>query len=142
MGRNFEIARRIRVEFGGDMKGLGAVLETLNDEYTFDARGRMVASRAGGVLPRFVLGRAAEGCIWRFRADLGREREVALARLAGREGGARFDGELPAPPERIAALVQVLADAPASSSTLDKGTVRRDIITRGGVALGELWRIG
>ena len=120
--------------------GLERVLETLNTHYIFDARGRMVGSIDGGVLPRFVLGRAAEGCVWRFRSDLARDRVVALARLAGREPGASFDGELPAPPERLVALERLLRstrypDGPARAS------VSQIPVTRDGVTVGEIWRL-
>jgi len=115
--------------------GLGAVLESLQAHYTFDANGRIVGVRAGGVLPRFVLGRAAEGCVWRFRSDLDDRIVVSLARLAGREPGARFDGELPAPPERLVALGRLLDAAPPG-----QGEAHRELVTRAGVTCGELWR--
>jgi hypothetical protein len=114
--------------------GLDAILETLNAHYAFDARGRIVGARADGVLPRFVLGRAVEGAVWRFRGDLPEASVRALARLAGREPGTRFDGELPAPPERLAALQRVLASGESVGPRL-----RRESVTRGGVACGELW---
>lgn len=114
--------------------GIEAILETLNAHYTFDARGRIVGSRVDGVLPRFVLGRAVEGTVWRFRADLPEASVRALARLAGREPGARFDGELPAPPERLAALRRILESGEGVLSH-----ARRESITRDGVAFAELW---
>jgi hypothetical protein len=117
--------------------GLGAVLETLKAHYTFDAIGRIVSQRHGGVLPRFVLGRASEGCIWRFRSDLDERIVVSLARLAGREPGARFDGELPAPPERLAALARLLD---VDGAPTGFGEARRELVTRSGVTCGELWR--
>jgi hypothetical protein len=46
------------------MTGVDAILETLNAEYIFDARGRICGTRRDGILPRFVLGRASEGCVW------------------------------------------------------------------------------
>ena len=114
--------------------GLGAVLETLNAHYTFDANGRIVGTHDGGVLPRFVLGRAAEGCVWRFRSDLNDGIVASLARLAGREPGARFDGELPAPPERLVVLGRLL-DGPTSGHEVPQ----RQLITRAGVTCGEIW---
>lgn len=114
--------------------GIEAILETLNAHYTFDARGRIAGTCVDGVLPRFVLGRAAEGAVWRFRGDLAEASVRALARLAGREPGARFDGELPAPPERLAALQQILASGASVGPC-----PRREPITREGVACGELW---
>ncbi len=110
------------------------ILETLSDRYTFDPRGRIDGPDVVGILPRFVLGRAAGGCVWRFRADLAEERVRALARLAGRESGARFDGELPAPPERLEALARALGEGGGSGAR-----PRREPITRAGVVCGELW---
>lgn len=113
----------------GRTSDLDAVLATLNALYTFDARGRLLAAVHGGVLPRFVLGRAEEGCVWRFRSDLEPDVVVALARLAGRESGARFEGNWPAPPERLEALRRVL----------DADAAVRSAVTRAGVTVGELW---
>lgn len=124
------------------MTGLAAVLETLTAHYTFDSDGRIVQSRTGGLPPRFVLGRAVEGCLWRFRADLPRRQTVELARLAAREPGARFDGDLPAPPERLAALERLLGSTqPLDADRLAPPRARRRLITRLGVAVGELWSI-
>lgn len=124
------------------MSGLARVLETLNAHYTFDARGRVVASRADGLPPRFVLGRAAEGCVWRCRADLDGRTIIGLARLAGREPGARFDGELPAPPERLASLAGILrSPGGGDASDSDPQRWRRLPVTRDGVVVGELWSI-
>ena len=122
------------------MTGFDGVLETLNQHYIFDTRGRISGATTEGVLPRFLLGRAAEGCVWRFRADLEEETVVSLARLAGRESGARFDGELPAPPERLAALERLLP--PRESGPGDfRGPPSRILVTRAGVVVGEIWQI-
>jgi len=127
--------------------GLHAVLETLSALYTMDGRGRLVGAHDGGVLPRFVLGRSAEGCVWRFRADLPAALVVALARLAGRERGADFasaaDGELPAPPERLGVMVRMLAAAAEARPTGSPAEIgaRRRPVERDGVTLGELWSI-
>lgn len=120
------------------MTGLAFVLETLNARSRMDARGRIVGFRSEGVPPRFVLGRAAEGCLWRFGAALEDEVVVALARLAGREPGVRFEGELPAPPERLAAL-QRLLDRTVGDVVPSSVAPRRIPVTPEGVALGELW---
>jgi hypothetical protein len=135
----------MREEFESEERGrsdLDAVLETLSASYTSDARGRLVEVVHGGVLPRFVLGRAVEGCVWRFRADLEDDLVVALARLAGREPGARFIGELPAPPERLAALERVLP-IQRDPSERPSATTRwqRRPVTRSGVVVGELWSL-
>ncbi len=120
--------------------GLARVLETLNTHYIFDARGRIVGSIDGGVLPRFVLGRAAEGCVWRFRSDLASDCVVALARLAGRELGAGFDGELPAPPERLVALERLLMST-GNPDGQARASVSQIPVTRDGVTVGEIWRL-
>ena len=65
--------------------GLEYVLEELARRYVFDQAERMVKPAAEGVLPRFVLGRAAEGCIWRFSAELSPSLVRSVAKLAGRE---------------------------------------------------------
>ncbi len=126
------------MSIGPDMTnttGLAVVLETLKAHYTFDEIGRIVSQRDGGVLPRFVLGRAVEGCVWRFRSDLNDGIVVSLARLAGREPGARFDGELPAPPERLMALGRLLDGVSAG-----REAAQRVLVTRAGVTCGDLWR--
>ena len=126
------------MSIGPDMTnttGLAVVLETLKAHYTFDEIGRIVSQRDGGVLPRFVLGRAVEGCDWRFRSDLNDGIVVSLARLAGREPGARFDGELPAPPERLMALGRLLDGVSAG-----REAAQRVLVTRAGVTCGDLWR--
>ena len=123
------------------MTGLEAVLATLNEHYMFDDPGRIVAARAEGVLPRFVLGRAGEGCLWRFRFDLDRDRVIALARVASRERGVSFDGELPAPPERMAVLERILSETMASPRLPRTLAARRGLVTRGGVTVGELWQV-
>lgn len=115
--------------------GIDAILETLNAHYTFDPRGRIVGRRLDGVLPRFVLGRSAEGCIWRFRNDQPEETVRVLARLAGREAGVGFEGELPAPPERSMALRRTLGGENAVETAPE-----RDVVTRAGVVVGEIWR--
>ena len=108
-----------------------------------DEQGRIDGSGVGGVLPRFVLGRAAEGCVWRFRFDLPPDLVVALARLAGRERGASFDGELPAPPERLVALERLLSDPSGrlGEKANAPSTAHRMLVTREGVTVGELWPI-
>lgn len=116
------------------MTGIDAILETLKAQYAFDARGRICGAGLDGILPRFVLGRAGEGCVWRFRAGLEEAKVAALARLAGRESGAAFEGKLPAPPERLVPLSRILAGGG------DPGRApRRSLVTRDGVVRGELW---
>ncbi|MBY0398808.1 hypothetical protein K2X89_00800 [Myxococcota bacterium] len=140
MGRKLNDARRNRDEFEVRMSGLEAVLERLSTHYMFDAGGRIQVMHAAGVSPRFVLGRATEGCVWRFRADLDRALVVSLARLAGREPGARFDGDFPAPPERLDAIRDLLARAAGASAKVPLEP-RRMPVLRSGRVVGELWSI-
>lgn len=122
------------------MSGLEAILETLSARCRFDSAGRMRSTVDGGVLPRFVLGRSEEGCVWRFRHDLTIDAIARLADLAGRERGVSFEGELPAPPERLAALLRLLPEAnPRASGDRQSAGVRREVVTRAGVVVGELW---
>ncbi len=88
--------------------GLELILSQLTLRYVSDARGRLVASTQGdGVLPRFVLGRAAEGCVWRFRADLADALLRNVAKLAGREPGWGL-GQTPVRPERLEMISRLL----------------------------------
>lgn len=131
---------------------LAVLLETLNADYTFDARGRLWTRRDGGVPPRFMLGRAREGCVWRIRHDVSDSIVARVARLAGREPGAAFDGELPAPPDRLRPI-ETLFSEPASGPDPEREpaaggmpsahgpTARRVFVTRDGVTLGDCWVI-
>lgn len=104
--------------------------------YEYDVNGRLAGVRGEGILPRFVLGRAAEGCIWRFCAMLEPERLTAVARLASREPGFPIAGEIPVlPPERLAMIERLLMKESV------QGETRREILTRDGVELAELWTI-
>lgn len=90
----------------GTKSGLARAAEHLMQRYAADSTGRLVENRDGGVPPRFVLARAAEGCIWRFRAGLDDDVVRRIAKLAGRERGA-VQAER-GPPERLAAIAAVL----------------------------------
>lgn len=83
--------------------------------YEVDAEGRLAGSRLLGepeATPRFFLGLTGHGNLWRFRADLPRERVRELARLAAAEPAPRDPDALP---ERDAALRERLEDdAPIS----------------------------
>lgn len=142
-----EDAQRIRVgSETGRTDALSFVLETLSTHYTFDAQGRIRSRRDGGVPPRFVLGRTPEGCVWRFGADVCDEQVVRVARLAGRERGAGFEGELPAPPDRLGSIEALLGEpveAPGEGAERAPGAsrARRSLLTREGVTVGEIWRI-
>lgn len=104
--------------------------------YEYDLNGRIAGVRGEGILPRFVLGRAAEGCIWRFSANLESQRVTAIARLAGKEPGFPIAGEKPVlPPERLVMIERLLANEGVEVET------RREILTRDGVEIAELWTI-
>lgn len=120
----------------GTVGGLGTIIEVLEKRYEYDVNGRISGVRGEGILPRFVLGRAAEGCIWRFGATLEPERVMAVARLAGREPGFPIAGERPVlPPERLVMIERLLAKESAEVET------RREILTREGVDVADLWTI-
>jgi len=117
--------------------GLETIIEALEDRYEYDLNGRITNSMGGGILPRFVLGRAAEGCLWRFAADLEPECLTAVARLAGRELGIPIAGEKPVPPpERLVMIERLLAAEDFEYET------RREVLIRNGVEIAELWTIG
>ncbi len=104
--------------------------------YEYDMDGRIAGVQGEGILPRFVLGRSAEGCIWRFSANLESERVAAVARLAGREPGFPIAGEKPVPPpERIVVIERLLAAEGIEVET------HREILTRDGIEVAELWTI-
>ena len=116
--------------------GLETIIMELDIRYEYDTNGRIAAVQGEGILPRFVLGRAAEGCIWRFGANLESERVACVARLAGREPGFPIAGEKPVPPpERLVMIERLLAAEGIEVET------RREILTRDGVEIAELWTI-
>jgi hypothetical protein len=118
------------------VSGLETIIEVLGIRYEYDANGRIAGVQGEGILPQFVLGRAAEGCIWRFGANLGSDRVTAVARLAGREPGFPIAGEKPVlPPERLVMIERLLA------AEGDEIETRREILTREGVEIAELWTI-
>jgi hypothetical protein len=116
--------------------GLDAILTALEDRYEFDVDGRLVAGRLDGILPRFVLGRATEGCIWRFDGGIQRELMNAVARLAGRELGFPIAGKCPdQPPERLVMIERLLASGGEDAIS------RHEILRQDGVPIAELWTI-
>ncbi len=116
--------------------GLETINEVFRMRYEFDLNGRIAGVKGEGILPRFVLGRSAEGCIWRFSANLESERVACVARLAGREPGFPIAGEKPVPPpERLVMIERLLAAEGIEVET------RREILTRDGVEIAELWTI-
>ena len=116
--------------------GLEEVIDELRERFVYDTNGRITDVRGGGVSPRFVLGRAAEGCVWRFNANLEPDRITAVARLAGRELGFPIAGERPVlPPERLVMIERLLAAGGVGAES------RREFLMRDGVEVAELWTI-
>ncbi len=115
--------------------GLEHLLEALEQRFVSDEKGRLSASAGDGVLPRFVLGRAAEGCVWRFSAELPLELVRSVAKLAGREKGCAIDGESTAPPERLVMIGRLLRTGQ------DLPIPRRDLISHEGSTVGEFWTL-
>ena len=123
--------------YQGAADGLDAIIEILEMRYAYDANGRLADVQGDGILPRFVLGRAPEGCLWRFRADLEKERVNSIARLAGREPGFPIAGKKPVPPpERLVMIERLLAEDGVDVDT------RHEVMTRDGVDIAEIWTIG
>jgi len=123
--------------------GLEVIIESLAIRYEYDEVGRIVGVLGDGILPRFVLGRSSEGCVWRFAADLEPDRLKAIARLAGRESGfpitsgtMHTTGVLPPPPERLIVIERLLSSEEAGFCT------EHEVLTRDGVAIAELWTMG
>ena len=118
--------------------GLDHVLSVLADRYEIDASGRITRVRNDGTPPRFVLGRAAEGCVWRFGARVDADLVRAAARLAAREPGrpaARPDAQAPPPPERLVMIERVFGRDGAQP------TAQREGLLVDGVEIAELWTI-
>lgn len=119
------------------VSGLDLILEFLEQTYQSDGAGRLTAIRSGGVPPRFIFARSAEGCLWRFRSDLSKALVVETAKLAGRErSGSEWEGEAPPPPERLVMMARMLgeADSPA--------VAERMVIRREGRVEAEIWSFG
>jgi hypothetical protein len=126
--------------------GMDLLLEELERRYVFDTMGRMIESRCDGVLPQFVLGRSAEGCLWRFRADLPAESVNRIARLAAREPGLPMGVEGPIPqPERLVMIERLFSPIEFENVVdVDRRAEvesRRTQMTRNGVVVAELFSI-
>jgi hypothetical protein len=123
----------------GTQSGLDLIIEALGRRYAYDGVGRIVRVLGDGILPRFVLGRSVEGCVWRFAADLEPDRVKAVARLAGREPGfpitTTTTGVLPRPPERLVMIERLLSPEAAESGA------EHEALARDGVVIAELWTI-
>lgn len=138
--------------------GLEVVLEALARRYAYDDVGRMTGSleQNEGGTPRFVLGRAREGVVWRFRSDLDPTLLVEIGRLAAREKGFPIGNGAARPPERLASIAKLLArhdravseeacrrepDAQASGERQnpDAPIARHAFVSADGVVMGELF---
>jgi hypothetical protein len=116
--------------------GLDLILGVLKERYLTDARGRLRGLRSGGVPPRFVFGRSAEGSLWRFSSDLEDETVIAVAKLAGRERGwPDWSGSAPAPPDRLVMMARMLG-----AEGLPAAWAREEIRTAGRLR-AEIWSI-
>ena len=119
-----------------DPNGIDSILEFLSMQYEYDTNERIVAVCGGGDLPRFVFARSAEGCIWRFSADLPEQVVSSVAKLAGREPGlSRGWGEAPPTPERLVMMARLLGIEFDPSHC---GPLR---IERAGSLLAEVWTL-
>ena len=132
--------------------GLVGVGNTLEMLFEYDVLGRIVGwhnSADEGVLPRFVLGRAHLGVVWRFRSNVAPNLVRDVSRLAGREkgfpsgylmGGSGPDSGLgeacATPPDRLAMIERIL------SPEIRKGSeARHEWVEAAGVRIGELWTV-
>jgi hypothetical protein len=132
--------------------GVDFIIETLGMRYEYDEQGRILRTRIGvylsgfppdlqseslaGSQPLFVLGRAEEGCVWRFSASLANDRVIVVARLAAREPGFLIQTGTASPqPERLVMIERLLVPDLAGSGT------RHEILMRDGSPVAELWTI-
>ena len=144
-GHKFAVFERIRgvSHFTHPVFGLEALVEILLNRFEHDDAGRLVGLRGeslDGVLPRFVLGRARDGVIWRFRSGLSTNLVQAVARLAGRELGIPIDTQkVTPPPDRLFAIERLFSESDGRREP--HVTALREEIVRGGIAVGELWTL-
>ncbi len=119
-----------------DPNGIDWILDYLAMQYEYDANQRIVAVCGGGDLPRFVFARSAEGCVWRFSADLPEQVVSSVAKLAGREPGlAQSWGEVQTTPERLVMMARLLG------IEFDPGDCGHELIERAGVRVAEVWTL-
>lgn len=106
--------------------------------FEYDPRGRIVDCRIDeGGTPRFVLGRAHEGVVWRIGSKVTTNLVLVVTRLAGREKGIPIDGVgPPVPPDRLAPILRIFGED--AGRTLEAS---HEWVTRSGVTLGEIWTI-
>ena len=114
--------------------GLELILGQIEGRYRMDPSGRLVLDRRGGVPPRFLLGRSAEGCLWRFRSGLPNALVSGLAKLAARERGWPESTEgAPPPPDRLIMMARLLGGGTTPAESV------REPIVRDGELRGEIW---
>jgi hypothetical protein len=114
--------------------GLELILGQIDERYRLDDLGRLVVDRSGGLPPRFIFARSAEGCLWRFRFDLSEKLIGGLAKLAARERGWPDSWEgMPPQPDRLVMMARLLGEpfGPVEA-------IREPILLRGELH-GELW---
>ena len=130
--------------------GLDHVVAILARRYSFDPIGRIAgfAERDEGRTPRFVLGRAREGVVWRFRADVDPTLVVEIGRLAAREKGFPIDGTTAQAPDRAAPTELAEGRTPHSTPVDGKpdagsalSLARHEWVSHEDVVVGELWMI-
>ena len=111
--------------------------------FEYDEMGRIVDTIDEGVSPRFVLGRAQEGVVWRFRSDLATELVQDVARLAGREKGIPIDPEMTPPPERWVMIERrfALEDGRKDGLRPENDVLHEWVSVDGGAFQGEIWTI-
>ena len=136
---------------------LDVINEVFDMRFEYDDVGRIVgvaSDSGGGGMPRFVLGRSQQGCIWRFPVGLDPAVVVQVAKLAGREPAFPSDsGQRLAPPERWVMIERLFGVSEATAEAVGSGRgeavdgrersfVRvHEIDERGGEVVGDLWMI-
>ena len=116
--------------------GLELILEQIREQYHLDDSGHLVVDRSGGLPPRFIFARSAEGCLWRFRSDLSNELIGGLAKLAARERGwpDSWAGRVAPPlPDRLIMMARILGGSAGPAKSV------REPIVRSGELRGEIW---
>ena len=124
------------------LNGLATVVDHLSIRFEYDALGRITYSPSDGGTPRFVLGRAQEGVIWRFCAHLPTELVQGVARLAAREKGIPIALENTRPPERWVMIERkFIAATGESEGAPGKIDVRHELVSYENVPIGEIYSI-
>lgn len=121
------------------MTGLEYVVAVLDGRFDLDARGRIVGIASRGRTPRFVLGRAREGVVWRFRHDVSARIVREVARLAGREAGIPIEaGGVARPPDRLFPIGRVFDEGVDARPALEW---QHEWVEGPQGVVGELWSL-